>query len=143
MSAQEAEQLTRLWHFGQLIGNSDMHDGNLSFQLSTAPSGSDGTGQGGPQVSAQRDVARLSPRLRLAPVYDMLPIRYAPVQGMELLTSNITPRLPLPGEQAAWQDAARAARVFWRAAAEDPRISVGFRQVCMGNAGMLAGAQAV
>jgi len=141
LSAQEAEQLTRLWHFGQLIGNSDMHDGNLSFQLKTGTTGSDETG--GSQVSSQRDVARLSPRLRLAPVYDMLPMRYAHVQGMELLTSNITPRLPLPGEQAAWQDAARAALVFWRAAAEDPRISVGFRQVCMGNAGMLAGAQAV
>lgn len=141
LSAQEAEQLARLWHFGQLIGNSDMHDGNLSFQLNIGPSGSDGAGE--PQVSSQRDVARRGPSLRLAPVYDMLPMRYAPVQGMELSTRDITPRLPLPGEQAAWQDAAGAALVFWRAAGDDPRISMGFRQVCMGNAGMLAGAQAV
>jgi hypothetical protein len=136
LSAQEAEQLTRLWHFGQLIGNSDMHDGNLSFQLNIGPNGSDGPV--GPQVSSQRDVARQGTRLRLAPVYDMLPMRYAPVQGMELLTRNITPRLPLPGEQAAWQLAARAALVFWQSAAEDPRISAGFRALSGGNARMLA-----
>jgi hypothetical protein len=51
--------------------------------------------------------------------------------------------LPLPGEQAAWQVAARAALVFWQTAAEDPRISAGFRQVCEGNAGVLAGVMAV
>ena len=141
LSAQEAEQLARLWHFGQLIGNSDMHDGNLSFQLSTGPSGSDGAG--GPQLSSQRSVTRQGPSLRLAPVYDMLPMRYAPVQGMELLMRDITPRLPLPSEQAAWQVAARAALVFWQTSAEDPRISAGFRQVCGGNAGVLAGVMAV
>jgi hypothetical protein len=141
LSAREAEQLARLWHFGQLIGNSDMHDGNLSFQLSTGPSGSDGAG--GSQLSSQREVARRGSRLRLAPVYDMLPMRYAPVQGMELMMRDITPRLPLPGEQAAWQVAARAALVFWQTSAEDPRISAGFRQVCGGNAGVLAGVMAV
>lgn len=141
LSAQEAEQLARLWHFGQLIGNSDMHDGNLSFQLSTGLSGSDGAGV--PQLSSQRELARRGSRLRLAPVYDMLPMRYAPVQGMELLTSDITPRLPLPGEQAVWQVAARAALVFWQTASEDPRISTGFRELCSGNLRVLAGALAV
>jgi hypothetical protein len=141
LSAQEAEQLARLWHFGLLIGNSDMHDGNLSFQLNFGPSGSDGAGRS--QLSSQRSVARQGPSLRLAPVYDMLPMRYAPVQGMELLTRDITPRLPLPSEQAAWQVAARAALVFWQTAAEDPRISAGFRQVCGGNAGVLAGVMAL
>jgi hypothetical protein len=92
LCAQEAEQLTRLWHFGQLIGNSDMHDGNLSFQLKTGTTGSDETG--GSQVSSQRDVARLSPRLRLAPVYDMLPMRWRPdlqAGALDLLSSDYVP----------------------------------------------------
>ncbi|WP_093443035.1 hypothetical protein [Variovorax sp. 770b2] len=42
-----------LGHFGQLIGNSDMHDGNLSFQPT----------QG-----------RRPAHLQLAPIYDMLPM---------------------------------------------------------------------
>lgn len=139
LSAQEAEQLARLWHFGQLIGNSDMHDGNLSFQLSTGPR----EVAGASHASAPADLVREKTRLRLAPVYDMLPMRYAPAQGMELLMRDTTPRLPLPGEQRAWQVAARAALVFWQTAAEDPRISAGFRVVCRGNARVLAGANAM
>lgn len=134
LSAQEAEQLIRLWHFGLLIGNSDMHDGNLSFQLvKEMIIGSDAPGGAPHGVGTAH-----SPCLRVAPVYDMLPMRYAPVPGMELLSQSMTPRLPLPGEQAAWQEAARAATVFWQAAAEDPRISAGFRQVCRGNLKALA-----
>jgi hypothetical protein len=125
LQAEQALQLACLWHFGQLIANTDMHDGNLAFQLAAAP---------GP--------ARSGAALQMAPVYDMLPMAYAPVRGVELPARVYAPKMPLPGEQLAWTAAAQAARVFWEMAAEDSRISVGFRAVCRRNAGVLAGVMA-
>ncbi|WP_213955039.1 MULTISPECIES: type II toxin-antitoxin system HipA family toxin YjjJ [unclassified Variovorax] len=113
---EDLARTLRVWLFGQLIANTDMHDGNLSFL-----------------PARQGDVNML----RLAPIYDMLPMAYAPVRGVELPPRNFTPRLPLPAEAAAWQDAARAALGFWEMAAADERISAGFRQVCADNAGLL------
>jgi len=98
--------LQRLWLFGQLIANTDMHDGNLSFR----------------------------PGLQLAPVYDMLPMGYAPVRGMELPVLDFVPTLPLPAQRQTWQLAARAAELFWKSASGDARISAGFQSICAQNA---------
>jgi hypothetical protein len=98
--------LQRLWLFGQLIANTDMHDGNLSFR----------------------------PGLELAPVYDMLPMGYAPVRGVELPVKEFVPTLPLPAERDAWLSAAQAAELFWAAASGDARISKDFRAICSQNA---------
>jgi hypothetical protein len=105
--------ITRLWHFGQLIGNTDMHDGNLSFT---------------PRVSAAGTT------LNLAPVYDMLPMLYAPQRGVELAPVAFAPRLPLPAEREAWRQAATAAAQFWVLASDDARISAEFRSICDQNA---------
>jgi hypothetical protein len=107
-----AQAITRLWHFGQLIGNTDMHDGNLSFK---------------PQSSAEAS------SLTLAPAYDMLPMLYAPQRGVELPPAHFAPRLPLPAEREAWQDAAIAAEELWSRAADDARISGAFRAICAEN----------
>jgi len=107
-----AQAINRLWHFGQLIGNTDMHDGNLSFE---------------PQVSSATN------SLMLAPAYDMLPMLYAPLRGVELPLVNFAPRLPLPAEREAWQDAASAADQFWSRAADDARISAQFRALSADN----------
>jgi hypothetical protein len=109
---ETAHAITRLWHFGQLIANADMHDGNLSFRPRASASGA---------------------RLNLAPVYDMLPMRYAPQRGVELATVDFSPRLPLPAEREAWQQAATAASQFWAGAADDVRISADFRTICGHN----------
>ena len=117
LSHEDLGRILRVWLFGQLVGNTDMHDGNLSFLPDRG-----------------REEGRA---LHLAPIYDMLPMTYAPVRGVELPPRNYTPRLPLPAEAAAWQDAARAAMAFWALAASDQRISAGFRQVCADNATLL------
>lgn len=106
LDADSVQALQRLWLFGQLIANTDMHDGNLSFL----------------------------PGLKLAPVYDMLPMGYAPVRGMELPTKTYAPTLPLPSEREAWQVAACAAVQFWAQAGRDARISEAFRGICSQNA---------
>ena len=113
LSDSDAQHISLLWHFGQLIANTDMHDGNLSFQ----PNAQDG--QAG---------------LRLSPAYDMLPMLYAPARGVELPARTFEPKLPLPAEREVWERAARAAIEFWQAAAADERISTGFRAICADTA---------
>jgi hypothetical protein len=112
IDSNTALAITQLWHFGQLIGNNDMHDGNLSFR---------------PRPSAAGSV------LSMAPIYDMLPMLYAPQRGVELPPVNFAPRLPLPAEREAWQRAAGAADRFWSRAADDGRISGQFRAICADN----------
>jgi hypothetical protein len=113
LAPEDAEGLTRLWHFGQLIANNDMHDANLSFE---------------PVVIEGQDA------FRVAPVYDMLPMMYAPARGVELPERTFSPRLPLPDQEAAWLAAASAALSFWQTAARDERISKAFRSTCAKNA---------
>lgn len=106
ISQETAQQIKLLEQFGRLIGNSDMHDGNLSFL----------------------------PDLSLAPAYDMLPMLYAPLRGVELVERRFNPALPLPKERNTWMQAADAAIVFWNAVESDRRISSAFRQIAATNA---------
>ena len=116
LSADEVDRILRTWLFGQLIGNTDMHDGNLSLIPVTDGSGTE---------------------FKVASIYDMLPMMYAPVRGVELPPRSYVPRLPLPAEREAWQEAADAALVFWSMAAIDDRISAEFRQTCADNEALL------
>jgi hypothetical protein len=117
IDAATRSRIARLWHFGELIGNTDMHDGNLAFRPAAAGSG----------------------MLSLAPAYDMLPMLYAPVRGVELPERHLRPSLPMPADQADWHAAATAARLFWQTAGADRRIGKAFRVLCAGNAALLAG----
>jgi hypothetical protein len=105
LEEEEAENVRVLWHFGKLIGNTDMHDGNLAF----------------------------FPGLRLAPVYDMLPMFYAPARGVELLDREFKPSKPLPGEEETWTRAKTGAIAFWEAASKESTISETFRQIAKQN----------
>ena len=98
----------RLWWFGRLIANTDMHLGNLSFHAEHT--------------------------LRLAPVYDMLPMTFAPLAGGEVPPRNFVPALPLPPQREVWLTACAVAISFWTAAATDTRISEAFRAICRANA---------
>jgi hypothetical protein len=110
LSADTLEQVRRIGWFGKLIGNTDMHLGNLSF--------------------------RPDPELTLAPGYDMLPMFYAPLAGGEVPEREFgaQPPLPLPPQKADWHLACEAALQFWRRAEQDARISEDFRQRCGANA---------
>ncbi|MES3014841.1 MAG: type II toxin-antitoxin system HipA family toxin YjjJ [Pseudomonadota bacterium] len=108
LDAETVERIRHLWWFGRLIANTDMHTGNLSF--------------------APRD------GLELAPVYDMLPMLYAPLPGGELPTRLFEPALPLPPQRAVWQTACVAALALWDRAAADERVSAAFRRTCGANA---------
>ncbi|HWP04150.1 MAG TPA: type II toxin-antitoxin system HipA family toxin YjjJ [Polyangiaceae bacterium] len=95
--------------FGRLIGNGDMHGGNLSFFT-------DGTRVAG-----------------LTPAYDMLPTRYAP-QGGNLPNEPLELGTPSPRDSATWDSASRAAEDFWRTVGRDSRISKHLRHLARANA---------
>lgn len=118
LSAEDAERAAERQLFGQLIGNSDMHGGNLGFFHDAAG-------------------------LRLAPSYDQLPMRYAPLAGGEVVSPSLVAGLPLPAERERWQRVAPLALAFWHAAASDARISRSFRALCAGNAAALERAMAL
>ena len=109
----DARQLCRLGAFGDLIANTDMHFGNISaFLGDTRP-------------------------LRLAPVYDMLPTRYRPLDSGEVVPRDYKPALPNPAQREAWRDAAPLALAFWQQAASDSRVSGAFREIAAANAAQL------
>ena len=101
---EAAREVRWLAAFGRLIANSDMHHGNLSFRL-------DGTRVTG-----------------LAPVYDMLPMHYAPVRG-EVVVREPELVIPVAAELDVWPEALAAARVLWARVHEDPAISDTFRRI--------------
>ncbi|WP_325343248.1 type II toxin-antitoxin system HipA family toxin YjjJ [Xylophilus sp.] len=105
LTEDDRAAVERLWWFGRLIGNTDMHAGNLSFRPA------DG-------------------RLALAPAYDMLPMLHAPLAGGEVPQRAFEPPRPLPPQRAVWHAAYAAALRFWEAAAGDARIGDGFRGLC-------------
>ena len=107
IEAQAVHQIQVVWAFGRLIGNSDMHRGNLSF-VPTVP-------------------------MQVSPVYDMLPMAFAPLQSGEIPGVTFTPEVPTPAQRPAWNQARHAAQAFWQTAAEDMRISQNFRALCTEN----------
>ena len=106
-----------LWWFGRLIGNSDMHLGNLSFQL------------------IKREGQSVS--VCLSPAYDMLPMLYAPLSGGEVPLRQFTAALPLPQQALAWRIAYEAASSFWKVVSQDERISLSFREIALMNLAQL------
>lgn len=139
LSADDAHRIARLWWFGRLIANTDMHAGNLSFvpleetpgrpQVSLTPSG--GLTRSGKSGSTFNT---LTP----APAYDMLPMLYAPLPGGEVPPRRYEPPLPLPAQREAWNAGCIAALAFWKETAIDSRISTTFRRQCTANAAQLA-----
>jgi hypothetical protein len=129
LDAADKQRIERLWWYGRLIANSDMHLGNLSLrpvvrQLQQALTHGADVGR--------RTVATQG--LEAAPLYDMLPMLYAPLAGGEVPPPReFTPPLPLPAQRRVWLVACAAALEFWRRASLVPSISEGFRAICRAN----------
>jgi len=114
LSPEDAERLAVLWWFGALIGNTDMHYGNVSLILDrTRPLG-------------------------LAPAYDMLPMLYRPDTEGALPVRPFTPPPPLPETMSAWSVAVELAMVYWSRVAGARNISGSFRKIAGQNGEILA-----
>lgn len=94
--------IRRLQAFGELIGNSDMHFGNLAFFLTD------------------------SLPLRVTSAYDMLPMLWSPGSQGEIIGRTFAPAPPLPAMTDAWREAAVWAEDFWTRVAGDGRLSPDF-----------------
>jgi hypothetical protein len=96
--------------FGRLIANSDRHSGNLSFYWNIGDE-----------------------KVTLAPVYDMLPMLYAPSSAGE----DTGKEFSLPSYDhtllSAWKKAIPIARRYWDRVEADGRISVKFRSFAKKN----------
>lgn len=90
ISTEDARRIRLCWWFGRLIGNSDMHFGNLAFHLDERCP------------------------LRVAPLYDMLPMHYRPSAGGGVHDHPHAPPPPLPEQLETWHHACRLAQTFWQ-----------------------------
>lgn len=109
IDADTTRQIRWAQCFGRLIGNSDMHFGNLSlFSVGTRVLG-------------------------MAPLYDMLPMMYAAPSGH--VTEGVFAPTPVsPAEVEVWDSASAAALVFWQTVSRDERISSAFQATSGANA---------
>ena len=117
ITTETAADIARLYWFGRLIGNSDMHPGNLGFHLVDA-----GT-------------------LDLAPAYDMLPMSLAPSRtGAVRPAAPIRPEAPDRAGQVqhiAW--AAEVAAGFWHQVSTSKRVQeAALREVAARNRDIMA-----
>lgn len=114
LTAQDADQLKLLWWFGLLIGNTDMHYGNVSLFL------------------------RPQRPLSLAPSYDMLPMLYRPDLEGNLPERPFSPPPPPPESLPFWEPASAMAETFWSKVTASQMVSEPFRQIAADNAGQIA-----
>ncbi len=96
ITAQELSQVATIFAFGHYIGNTDMHSGNLSFFVD--------------------DV--ITPKIRLAPVYDMLPMMWKPdIHQGELSNFPVRQQYMAAGFEQEKNTARQWAIEFWSQAA--------------------------
>jgi hypothetical protein len=110
---EECDQLRWIGVFGDLIANTDMHYGNVSL------------------------FSNLKGDYRLAPLYDTLPMLYAPVAD-EVREREFMPAIPGTAAAAQWKSASNAAVIFWRTVGEDARVSAEFRAIAAENCAKVA-----
>ncbi len=106
---EEAKRLSLYWWFGSVIGNSDMHYGNISLFLNPEPP------------------------LTLSPLYDMLPMSYRPGVDGTLPFHRIKLIASPPEEREIWSQALALAKIFWAQVADDDTISMDFRDIAAAN----------
>jgi hypothetical protein len=91
--------------FGALIANTDRHLGNLAC------------------------IDLYDGKFKLAPIYDMLPMFFAPSHA-EIAVRVFEPPEPTAATMRVWSKAREAAEGYWRLLTRDERISAGFREIC-------------
>jgi len=109
IDAQTVELVKLISTFGALIANTDRHFGNLAM------------------------FDRYDGRFRLAPVYDMLPMLFAP-QHDEIVARVFEPSDPTAETLTVYPRARALAERYWRRLAEDARVSDDFRKIAAGCA---------
>lgn len=103
VEASAAETAAHLQAFGVLIGNTDMHAGNLSF------------------------VSEHGRPYQLAPAYDMLPMGFAPRTGGEIPTALVPARIHAYISPYVWHKAEQVARSYLATLQDEAGFSPAFQ----------------
>lgn len=112
LPAKDLHTVACVYLFGQYIGNSDMHFGNLSFFVD--------------------DVTR--PQFAVTPVYDMLPMQWRPNTHTGALDADPVRAHPQPAGYATAATLARQWAIsYWQQASSLPSLSAALRQVSVVN----------
>ncbi len=101
-SPEDIDIAERIYNFGLAIGNTDMHFGNISFYV-------------------ERELP-----FRLAPIYDMLPMYYAPKSDGTLQNEALVSIPPT-------QESRAMAKEFWKMVIAHNSISVSFKSIAKKN----------
>jgi hypothetical protein len=104
---QTLDQVRVVFAFGGLIANTDRHFGNLAF------------------------FDAYDGRFHLAPIYDMLPMLFAPEHD-QIFARVFSPPGPTSDTLHAWAPARSLAEKYWRQLAGEVRISAEFSRICSG-----------
>jgi hypothetical protein len=104
ISTQTVEMVRLVYTFGGLIANTDRHFGNLAM------------------------FDRYDGQFRLAPVYDMLPMLFAP-QNDEIIARVFEPADPTAETITAYRHARELAEQYWGLLSTDARVSADFRMI--------------
>ncbi len=112
LSDGDARRLRWLDAFGAFIGNTDRHPLNVLFFA-----------EGG--------------RVRLAPAFDQASMWYAPTPDGHVPVRPLARPMATADTLDVWDDARRAAAVFWARASDDGRLSDDMRAICAANAAAL------
>jgi len=105
IDAHALEQVRLAYTFGGLIANTDRHFGNLAF------------------------FDAYDGRFQLAPIYDMLPMLFAPEHN-QIPIRIFEPPDPVSDTLGAWGNARQLAEHYWRRLEAEARISDDFRGIC-------------
>ncbi|HME37983.1 MAG TPA: type II toxin-antitoxin system HipA family toxin YjjJ [Steroidobacteraceae bacterium] len=105
LSARDLERITLVDAFGSLIANTDRHFGNITL------------------------FDRYEGLFELAPIYDMLPMLFAPQDG-QLVERPFEPAGPAAATLSVWHRAREIAEIYWTRLCEESRLSEDFRHRC-------------
>lgn len=105
ISARDGEWIRLLDVFAQLIANTDRHFGNVTL------------------------FDRYEGQFELAPIYDMLPMLFAP-QHEQLVERRYEAAPPGAASLSVWDRARGLAEQYWAMLADDVRLSEPFRLLC-------------
>lgn len=105
LDARSAGVVVILEHFGRMIANTDMHHGNISF------------------------ITNDYKTFCLAPVYDMVPMLFAPSSQGEVSAREFQPPTPKPEQLPAWIAANAMAIEFWGLVQQHHQVSADFKAI--------------
>ncbi len=106
LSADDADEIRLLDAFGALIANNDRHFGNLAL------------------------FDRYDGHLKLAPVYDMLPMLFAPAID-QIVERTFTMPHPTSDTLSVWPKARELAGAYWEKIHDDTRLSDDFHNISL------------